>query len=68
MPYVNPNVKVDWVRGTDFSKYKTYAWKTSHLATPSLEPTVQGIIDAALQGKGLQKVGMGRKSQPFCRF
>ena len=58
VPYAKSNVKVDWVRGTDFSKYKTYAWGTSHLATPSLEPTVQGMIDAALQAKGLQKVGM----------
>jgi hypothetical protein len=58
VPYANSDVKVDWVRGTDFSKYKTYAWGTSHLATPSLEHTVQGMIDAALQEKGLQKVGM----------
>ncbi len=58
VPYAKSSVKVDWVRGTDFSKYKTYAWGTSHLATPSLEHTVQGMIDAALQAKGLQKVGM----------
>ncbi len=58
VPYAKSSVKVDRVRGTDFSKYKTYAWGTSHLATPSLEHTVQGMIDAALQAKGLQKVGM----------
>jgi hypothetical protein len=28
VPYANSEVKVDWVRGTDFSKYKTYAWGT----------------------------------------
>jgi hypothetical protein len=26
VPYANSDVKVDWARGTDFSKYKTYAW------------------------------------------
>ena len=25
VPYAKSEVKVDWVRGTDFSKYKTYA-------------------------------------------
>jgi len=58
VPYPKSDIKVDWVRGTDFSKFKAYAWGPSHLATPSLEHTVQGLIDAALQKKGLQKVGM----------
>ena len=68
VPYVNPDVKVDWVRGTDFSKYKTYAWKTSHLATPSLEPAVQAMIDTALQGKGLQKVEADTNPSLFVAF
>lgn len=25
-PYAASDVKVNWVHGTDFSKYKTYAW------------------------------------------
>ena len=68
VPYVNPDVKVDWVRGTDFSRYKTYAWRTSHLATPSLESTVQGMIDTALQGKGLQKVEADANPNLFVAF
>ena len=35
------DVKVNWVRGTDFSKYRTYAWGTSHQknSRPGLEST-----------------------------
>jgi hypothetical protein len=48
-------VKVDWIKGTDFSKFKTYAWGTSHQMTPgTTHPTED--IDAGLQAKGLQKV------------
>ena len=68
VPYVNSDVKVDWVRGTDFSKYKTYAWRTSHLATPSLEHTVQDMIDTALQGKGLRKVEADANPNLFVSF
>ncbi|MGC1449165.1 MAG: DUF4136 domain-containing protein [Candidatus Sulfotelmatobacter sp.] len=68
VPYAKSDIKVDWVRGTDFSKFKTYAWGPSHLATPSLEHTVQGMIDAALQGKGLQKVGMDADPSLFVAF
>ena len=56
VPYANSEVKVDWVRGTDFSKYKTYAWGTpNQKATDSNHPLDD--IDAALQADGLQKVG-----------
>ena len=68
VPYADSDVKVGWVRGTDFSKYKTYAWRTSHLATPSLEHTVQGMIDAALHEKGLQKVEMDANPSLFVAF
>ena len=57
VPYANSDVKVDWVRGTDFSKYKTYA-----LGVPNQKPTDPNHpldeIDAALQAEGLQKVGI----------
>jgi Domain of unknown function (DUF4136) len=57
VPYAKSEVKVDWVQGTDFSKYKTYAWGATRQTTPNPKhPTVD--IDAALQAKGLQKVGM----------
>jgi hypothetical protein len=56
VPYANPEVKVDWVRGTDFSKYKTYAWGTpNQKATDPNHPLDD--IEAALQADGLQKVG-----------
>ncbi len=59
VPYAKSEVKVDWVRGTDFSKYKTYAWGATHQMSP--DPKLRFPIedvDAALLAKGLQKVGM----------
>ena len=55
------DVKVNWVRGTDFSKYKTYAWGTSHQKTPNAVWNQHLVedIDAALQAKGLHKVEIG---------
>jgi hypothetical protein len=58
VPYPKSDVKVDWVRGTDFSKCKTYAWGTTSQMTPDPKHTIEGAIDAALQAKGLQQVGM----------
>ena len=57
VPYAKSEVKVDWVRGTDFSKYKTYAWGTTRQTTPNPKHPTEDI-DAALQAKGLQKVEM----------
>jgi hypothetical protein len=58
VPYPKSDVKVDWVRRTDFSKGKTYAWGTTSQMTPDPKHTIEGAIDAALQAKGLQQVGM----------
>jgi Domain of unknown function (DUF4136) len=58
VPYPKSGVKVDWVRGTDFSKCKTYAWGTARQMTPDPKHTIEVTIDAALQAKGLQKVDM----------
>jgi hypothetical protein len=58
VPYPKSDVKVDWVRGTDFSKCKTYAWGTTRQMTPDPKHTIEVTIDAALQAKGLQKVDM----------
>ena len=63
MPRRSVTVKVNWVKGTDFSKYRTYAWGTSHQKTPnpaSNQHLIE-IIDAALQAKGLHKVEMDGK-------
>lgn len=56
-PYARSEVKVDWVRGTDFSKYKTYAWGAPDNKAPDPKHPLEDI-DAALQAEGLQKVGM----------
>lgn len=56
VPYAKDQVKVDWLRGTDFSKYKTFAWGATQQMTPNPHPRVD--IEAALQAKGLQEVGM----------
>jgi hypothetical protein len=55
VPYANSEVKVDWVRGTNFSKYKTYGWGTPKQKAPDPHHPLDDI-DAALQAKGLQKV------------
>jgi hypothetical protein len=59
VPYAKSDVKVDWVRGTDFSRYKTYAWGTTRQKSPDpkLKFPIEDV-DAALRAKGLQKVGM----------
>jgi hypothetical protein len=57
VPYANSEVKVDWVRGTDFSKYKTYAWGTPNQKAPDPNHPLDDI-DAALQAEGLQKVAL----------
>jgi hypothetical protein len=56
-PYAKSEVKVDWVRGTDFSKYKTYAWGTPNQKAPDPKHPLEDI-DAALQAEGLQEVEM----------
>src|SRR3974390_3796759 len=48
-------VNVDWDRGTDFSKFKTYAWQPS--TDPAKELWDQRVIDGVnqqLQAKGFQ--------------
>ena len=67
-PYVKNQVKVDWVRGTDFSKYKTYAWGDTQQMTPDPKHTIEGIINAALQAKGLQEVGKDANPRPHRIF
>jgi Domain of unknown function (DUF4136) len=67
VPYVKSEVKVDWVPGTDFSKYKTYAWGTTYqVTTDPKHPTED--IDAALQAKGLQKVAMDANPDLIAAF
>ncbi len=53
-------VNVDWQRGTDFSKYKTYAWGVgTHPIPDSLwNQRIIDMVDGQMQAKGLQKVGL----------
>jgi hypothetical protein len=67
VPYANREVKVDWVRGTDFSKYKTYAWATPNQKAPDPNHP-HDDIEAALQAKGLQKVGSDTNPDLFVAF
>jgi hypothetical protein len=58
VPYPTSQVKVDWVRGADFSKYETYAWSTSYQKTQTAkwDGYLVKNIDSQLQAKGLKKV------------
>jgi hypothetical protein len=51
-------VNTDWQHGTDFSKFKTYAWGESpHPIQDSIwNQRIIGDIDAQLAAKGMQKV------------
>ena len=40
VPYPKSVLKVDWLRGTDFSKYHTYAWERTQ--DTSLDPKMEG--------------------------
>jgi len=47
----------DYDKGTDFSKYKTYAWKDTDVKQNEiLENRIKGAVDAQLAAKGLHKV------------
>lgn len=57
-------ISIDYRRNIDFSKYRTYAWRTWKLAHPALNPQVHKRIVAALEtqmeARGLQKQTEGR--------
>lgn len=55
------DVNVDWQRGTDFSKFKTYTWGESQhpLKDDMWAQRVVGLIEDQLKAKGLTKVDAG---------
>jgi len=54
---VAQKVNTDWNRGTDFSKFKTYAWqKSPHPAKDFWDQRIVYGINQQLQAKGLQEV------------
>jgi len=54
-------VNVDWKRGEDFTKYKTYAWGVSPhpIKDPLWNQRIIGFIDDQMTQKGLTKVEPG---------
>ena len=57
-------VDVDWVRGTDFSVFKTYAWETQRVF-PVNDPLARAhfvdVIGGELAAKGLRQSGANAK-------
>jgi hypothetical protein len=56
------DVKVNWDRTTDFTRYKTYKWAkipSPRTPTPEIEMLIYGTVDAQLEAKGLKKVENG---------
>jgi hypothetical protein len=54
---VAQKIKVDYDKGADFSKFKTYAWaELNPAAMPLLRLNIIGAIDQQLAEKGLTKV------------
>ena len=49
-------VKVTSVPGTDFSRYKTYAWDDGMLSNPIIKQHIVAAVDKAMETKGLTKV------------
>jgi hypothetical protein len=42
--------------GTDFSKYRTYAWDQGMMSNPIIRQHITTAVDSAMAAKGLQKV------------
>jgi hypothetical protein len=50
-------VNIDWDRGTDFSKFHTYAWQPStHPAKGLWDQRIIDAVNQQLQAKGFQLV------------
>lgn len=56
------DVKVNWDRTTDFTRYKTYQWMkipSPRTPAPEIEALIYGAVDAQLEAKGLKKAENG---------
>ena len=49
-------VKTDYDRTTDFSRYRTYCWQNVHTQDPFWTDRIKAAVDAALAAKGWTKV------------
>jgi hypothetical protein len=52
-------VKTDYDRGADFSKYKTFYWEKVQTEDPLWVPRIKEAVNAALTAKGLTPVASG---------
>ena len=52
-------VKTDYDRKADFSRYKTYSWGNVHTQDPLWVDRIKGAVDSALAAKGWTQVESG---------
>jgi hypothetical protein len=63
------NVTYDFDKGTNFSKFRTYAWvQGTNLIDPLNHKRIVSAVDAQLESKGLTKVEMGAKPDAFVAY
>jgi hypothetical protein len=60
-------VNVDWLHGTDFSRFKTYGWRTSPqpIADVAQNERIISDVDAQLTAKSLKKIGPDERPDLF---
>src|SRR5215469_17380712 len=54
-----PEVKTDYDRAAEFSRYKTYSWGKVHTENPLWGDRIKAAIGSALGAKGLAEVESG---------
>src|SRR5215472_10481999 len=52
-------VKTDFDRNADFSRYKTYSWGKVHTENPLWDDRIKAAVNSALAAKGLTEVESG---------
>ena len=52
-------VKTDYDRNADFSRYKTYSWETVHTRNPLWVDRIKAAVNSALAAKGWTEVQSG---------
>ena len=52
-------VKSDYDRNVDFSRYRTYSWENVHTQDPLLIDRIKGAVNSALAAKGWMQVESG---------
>src|SRR5580698_5036012 len=52
-------VKTDFDRSADFSRYKTYSWEKVHTQNPLWVDRIKAAVNSALEAKGWTQVASG---------